>query len=148
MLNHFCYKQTLAKQEPIYFLLKTEKTTAPRIISARKNNLHNDFETENIGSCIRVVFAAIPVVSNKRRKATWCWLAQVVQRWNLSFPTMLRRVFKQGEKRILAQNQFENQTYNNLHFTNILYIGVSINRSLFRKVFDALLLLEINIHSK
>ena len=61
---------------------------------------------------------------------------------------MLRRVFKQGEKRILAQNQFENQTYNNLHFTNILYIGVSINRFLFRKVFDALPLLEINIHSK
>ena len=35
-------KQTLAKQEPTYFLSKTEKPTAARIISTR---LHHDSET-------------------------------------------------------------------------------------------------------
>ena len=128
-------------QVPTTYFRKQERPAAIIIMeNDYPTTLHNALETENIGSCIRVVFAAIPVVFDKRRKATWCWLAQVAQMWNLSFPTMLRRVFKQGEKRILAQNQFENQTYNNLHFTNILYIGVSINRFLFRKVFDALLL--------
>ena len=88
-------KQTLAKQEPIYFHSKTEKPTAPRIISAI---LHHGFETENIGSCICVVFAAIPVVFKKRRKATWCWLAQVAQEWKLSFHTMFQRVYKKKKR--------------------------------------------------
>ena len=47
-----------------YFLSKTAKATACRIISTI---LHNGFETEN-----RVAFAAIPVVFEKQRKATWC----------------------------------------------------------------------------
>ena len=140
----------MAKQEPTTYFRKQQK---PAAIIIMENDyptiLHNAFETENIGSCIRVVFAAIPVVFKKRRKATWCWLAQVAQRENLSFPTMLQRVFKQGGKRILAQNQTTTQTCNNLHRTIhqcFMHLMIPETDCCFIKYLIYFVNSEINIH--